>query len=302
MIIDHRENDKFLELARLNEIPQGLGINNNLDNNLRFKVGTFNIILGHANVGKTYWILWYFSALSKIHGKKHLIYAAENSVNGLKRNLIDLYGNKKIKEMTTEELEQNKAFIENHFDFIDHKKLLTVKEFMGGVQAVNKKYDTIMIDPINSFQREKGTNSHESDYETASKLRLYAKKFNTSIYVCMHASTEALRKVHPNNHDFEGLPIPPSGADAEGGGKWINRCDDFITVHRYTQSEMKWMYTQIHVKKVKETETGGMPTFLTAPVEFRLDRGVAFMCGGINSLEAKEEINNSLNDEANRNF
>ena len=96
MIIDHRENDKFLELARLNEIPQGLGINNNLDNNLRFKVGTFNIILGHANVGKTYWILWYFLALSKIHGKKHLIYAAENSVNGLKRNLIDLYGNKKM--------------------------------------------------------------------------------------------------------------------------------------------------------------------------------------------------------------
>ena len=75
MIIDHRDNDKFLEQARLNKIPQGLGINNLLDNNLRFKKGSFNIILGHANVGKTYWVLWYFLALSKIHNKRHLIYS-----------------------------------------------------------------------------------------------------------------------------------------------------------------------------------------------------------------------------------
>ncbi len=300
MIIDHRENDKFLEQARQDRVPQGLGINNNLDNNLRFKEGSFNIILGHANVGKTYWVLWYFLALSKIHGKKHLIYAAENSVNGLKRNLIDLYGNKKIKDQTPEELEINKSFIEEHFDFIDHRKLWGVKEFMQSVQTIDRKYDSIMIDPINAFQRPRGVNSHENDYETASRLRLYAKQFKTSIYVCMHASTEALRKVHPTKHDFEGLPIPPSGADAEGGGKWINRCDDFITVHRYTQHEMKWMFTQIHVKKVKETETGGAPTFLTAPVEFRLDRGVAFMCGGVNSLE--QEIDNNLNNYNNDNF
>lgn len=95
MIIDHRDNDKFLEQARLNKIPQGLGINNNLDQHLRFKKGSFNIILGHANVGKTYWVLWYFLALSKIHNKRHLIYSAENSVNGLKRNLIELYAAKR---------------------------------------------------------------------------------------------------------------------------------------------------------------------------------------------------------------
>ena len=300
MIIDHRENDEFLEQARQDRVPQGLGINNNLDNNLRFKVGSFNIILGHANVGKTYWVLWYFLALSKIHGKKHLIYAAENSVNGLKRNLIDLYGNKKIKDMTPEELTEGKEFIEAHFDFIDHKRIWGVTEFMKNIQAIDKKYDSIMIDPINAFQRPRGVNAHENDYETASKLRLYAKHFKTSIYVCMHASTEALRKVHPTKHAFEGLPIPPSGADAEGGGKWINRCDDFITIHRYTQSEMCWMNTYLHIKKVKETETGGAPTFITSPVEFRLDRGVAFMCGGVNSLE--QEIDNNLNNYNNDNF
>ena len=287
MIVNHRDNDEFLEMARLDQIPQGLGINVGLDNNLRFKQGSFNIILGHANVGKTYWILWYFLALSVNHNLKHLIYAAENTVNGLKRNLIELNGNKKIKYMTEDELYINKKFIEEHFDFIDHKKLWTVNEFMKGVQDIGKAYDTIMIDPINSFQRPRGVNAHENDYETASKLRLFAKKFKTSIYVCMHASTEALRKVHPKQHQFEGLPVPPSGADAEGGGKWINRCDDFITVHRYTQSPTDWMYTDIHVKKVKETETGGAPTFIDSPVKFKLHMGTAFLCGGDNSLDRK---------------
>ena len=285
MIVNHRENDEFLEQARMDQVPQGLGIGINLDNNIRFKVGSFNIILGHANVGKTYWVLWYFLSLSVNHGHKHLIYAAENSINGLKRNLIDLYGQKKIKSMTEEELNINKQFLEDHFDFIDHKKLWGVSEFMTGVQKIERKYDTIMIDPINSFQRPRGVNAHENDYETASKLRLYAKQFKTSIYVCMHASTEALRKVHPKDHPFEGLPIPPSGADAEGGGKWINRCDDFITIHRYVQSPTDWMYTDVHVKKVKECETGGRPTFLDNPVKFKLHNGTQFLCGGVNALE-----------------
>lgn len=299
MIVNHRDNDEFLEMARLDQIPQGLGINVGLDMNLRFKQGSFNIILGHANVGKTYWILWYFLALSVNHDLKHLIYAAENTVNGLKRNLLELYGNKKIKNMTTEELDINKNFIESHFDFIDHKKLWTVTEFMKGVQENGKEYDTLMIDPINSFQRPRGVNAHENDYETASKLRLFAKKTKTSIYVCMHASTEALRKVHPREHQFEGLPVPPSGADAEGGGKWINRCDDFITVHRYTQSPTDWMYTDIHIKKVKETETGGTPTFMDSPVKFKLHAGTAFLCGGVNSLDKRvsNDLNNYVNDD-----
>lgn len=289
MIIDHRENDEYLELARQDKVPQGLGLFIDLDKHIRFKVGSFNIILGHANVGKTYWVLWYFLALSSNHGLKHLIYSAENSINSLKRNLIELYGKNKIKEMNVQELEDCKLFIETHFDFIDHKKLITIDEFMKQVQ-LNKNYDSIMIDPINSFTRPRGVNAHEHDYETSSKLRIFAKQTSTSIYVCMHASTEALRKLHPAKHDYEGLPIPPSGADAEGGGKWINRCDDFLTIHRYTQSQTDWMYTHVHVKKVKETETGGSPTFLNEPVIFKLESGTKFICGGLDAVKKYEYI------------
>ena len=285
MRIDHRNSDEYLELLRLDQIPLGLGLNIPLDNNLRFKVGTFNIVLGHANVGKTYWVLWYLLSHSVVNNLKHLIYSSENTVNGLKRNLIELYAGKKIVGMTPEELEDCKEFVENHFDFVDtSKKLYEIKDFMKEVQTYEKDYDSLMIDPHNSFVKPRGVNAHEHDYEVASRLRLYAKQTKTTIYLCTHASTEALRKVHPREHDFEGLPIPPNSADAEGGGKWVNRADDFLVIHRYVQSETDWMYTEVHVKKVKETETGGKPTFLTDPVKFKLHKGTQFLNNGVNAL------------------
>ena len=282
MIVNHRSSDEFLELSRLDKIPLGLGLGIDLDVNLRFKRASFNIVLGHANVGKTYWVLWYLLCLAKKHNLKHLIYSAENSVNGLKRNLIELYAGCKIKDMLPKQLENCKNFIELHFDFIDAQKAWTIEEFMKEVQVLGD-YDTLMIDPHNSFLKPKFANAHDLDYEMATKLRLFAKKTNTSIYMCIHAATEALRKTHKAG-DYEGMPMAPNMADAEGGGKWGNRADDFIVIHRYPMHTNFWMFTEVHIKKVKETETGGKPTFAAEPVMFRLHNGTQFLNEGKNVL------------------
>lgn len=283
MIINHRNNDEYLELLRRNEVPIGKGIGIELDNHLRFKEASFNCILGHANVGKTYFVLYYLLCLSVKHELKHLIYSAENTVTGMKRNLIELYLNKKITELQQGELEQAKSFIESHFDFIDTSKAVTLEEFMKGVQELGN-YNTLMIDPHNSFLRPKGSNAHDYDYEMATRLRLFAKKTRTSIYLCIHAATEALRKTHRDG-EHEGHPMPPNMADAEGGGKWGNRADDFLVIHRYVADAENWMYTHVHVRKVKETETGGKPTPLNMPVLFKYEYGTGFTCAGINPLK-----------------
>jgi hypothetical protein len=58
-------------------------------------------------------------------------------------------------------------------------------------------------------------------------------------------------------------------SDVEGGGKFVNRADDFWVVHRYIQHPSDWMYTDIHVRKVKEVETGGKPTSLDEPIKLK---------------------------------
>jgi len=293
MLINHRQNDDFLELLRRNEVPIGKGIGIDLDTYLRFKEASFNIILGHANTGKTYFVLYYLLCLSVKHSLKHLIYSAENTVTGMKRNLIELYLGQKITEIDKQQLETAKLFIELHFDFIDTSKAWTIEEFMQEVQKLGN-YDVLMIDPHNSFIRPKGSNSHEYDYEMATRLRLFAKKTNTTIYLCVHAATEALRKIHKEG-DFEGHPMPPNMADAEGGGKWGNRADDFIVIHRYVADPLNWMYTHVHVKKIKETETGGKPTPLNDAVRFKYEYGTGFTCAGVNPLERKDGIKRNTN-------
>jgi len=299
---NHRENDEYLELLRQDKIPLGYGLGIHLDNHLRYKVGTFNIILGHANVGKTYWVLWYLLSHSVINNLKHLIYSSENTTNGLKRNLIELYLGRKIVGATPEQVEQGKHFIETHFDFVDtSKRLYEIADFMKEVQKMGN-YDSLMIDPHNSFLVPRGVNSHTHDYEVASRLRLFAKTTDTTIYLCTHASTEALRKTHPRDHDYEGLPVAPNSADAEGGGKWVNRADDFVVIHRYVQSSSDWMFTEVHVKKIKETETGGKPTFLTEPVKFKLQNGASFMCNNVDAIQQNRDKQNNNAILANKNF
>jgi hypothetical protein len=286
MKVDHREQDEFLELLRTNRVPLGKGLGIHLDEHLRFKEGSFNIILGHANVGKTYWLLFYLLCLSAKHDLKHLIHSAENTVHGIKRNLIELFTGKKVGTLSFEEMQEAKKFIEKHFDFINTTKAQTIDDFMKSVQTMGR-YDTLMIDPHNSFLKPKGVNPHEYDYEIATKLRLFCKTRNTTIYLCIHAATEALRKTHKDG-EYAGHPMPPTMADAEGGGKWGNRADDFIVIHRYVADAHNWMYTHIHVKKVKETETGGKPTMLNEPVFFRLENGTGFSCNGVNPLSGVE--------------
>lgn len=294
MIVNHRDQDHFLELLRTNQVPLGKGIGCDLDNNLRFKEGSFNIVLGHANVGKTYWLLFYLLCLSAKHDLKHLIYSSENTIHGIKRNLLELYLGAKVGTLSKEELERGKLFIELHFDFIDASKAMTIDEFMRDVQKMTN-YDTLMIDPHNSFLRPKGSNAHEYDYEMATKLRLFCKKTRTTVYLCIHAATEALRKINKEG-DYQGHPMPPTMADAEGGGKWGNRADDFLVIHRYVSDPHNWMYTHIHVKKIKETETGGKPTMLNEPIMFRLENGTGFSCGGVNPLanDTKKELSGNL--------
>ena len=79
----------------------------------------------------------------------------------------------------------------------------------------------------------------------------------------MHSFTEAQRR-----KGADGLPVAPYPEDTEGGGKFVNRADCFLTIHRKVQSpdhSVRRM-SEIHVRKVRETETGGEPTPLDSPV------------------------------------
>jgi hypothetical protein len=60
MILNNGHSTQFLNDYRDGKIPFGLKLNCALDEYFVYKHNQLNIFLGHDNVGKTYFQLWYF--------------------------------------------------------------------------------------------------------------------------------------------------------------------------------------------------------------------------------------------------
>lgn len=281
MIAEDKAGLEFLTQMRNGTIKKGLGIDCELDNHLLFKRGTFNIMAGHANVGKTKFILFYYLCLAVKHNLKFLIFSSENTIHGIKRDLMMLYTKQELKDLSDLDFQYAFEFVNSHFKFMDYeqfykenKRFMNFRDVLKSSLEDCEYFDALVIDPYNSLapcDDLKG-NAHERDYQVASEFRMFAKKNNKTLYVLAHGNTEALRKTYSRDHAYHTHPIPLMAADIEGGGKWVNRADDFLVIHRMTQHDFEWKNTEIHVRKIKETETGGKPTSMDKPVIFQLQK------------------------------
>lgn len=267
-----------------------------LDQYLRFKDGEFIVVTGHANVGKTHTLMYLMLLQSYNFGKKWLVYSSENEVHSLKRKLIEFLTCKPIQGITELQMHNKLAWVNEHFQFIDGNRLFSAFDLIKTMEGIRSEYEYTgaLIDPYNSLttdQKKLGkTGMHEYHYEVASAIRVFAHKNNVTTIVNTHPVTEAMRKVHFKGHAYEGMPMPPMTSDIEGGGKWGNRADSVVIIHRYAQHETDWIYTHIHVRKVKEMETGGRVTPLETPLVLQSIIGnVGFKINGRNLIPQKDE-------------
>lgn len=268
-----------------------------LDKHFLFKSGNLVMTNGHDNVGKSV-IVWYLALLSAMyHGWKWVIFSSENSLGSFMRKMIEFYWGKAIHgnyAMTDMQYDQAKKFIEKHFTIIkSDDALFNYKDLINMFQKLlkKKKYNAGLIDPYNSLKIEltnsSKLNTHEYHYEALAELKLFAKHSGMGLYINNHAVTASLRLKDGEKK----YPVAPQKADTEGGGKFSNRADDFITIHRVTQHPTDWMITELHVRKIKETETGGHVTPIDIPVRISMQKGGnAFMEVTQHSLDGQNHI------------
>jgi hypothetical protein len=208
--------------------------------------------------------------------------------------LIEYIIGKPLNIIAEKELDYFSEWLYKYFKFIDTNHLYTYKDLLKVAEEVKSEwnFDGLLIDPYNSLIKNTSSmNSHEYDYKACSEFRIFCKKNNITIWLNTHASTEALRKRHSMNHNYAEHPIPPMASDVEGGGKFVNRADDFIVIHRYTQHPTEWMFSHIHIRKVKDVDTGGRPTSLDEPIRLRSVRNnVGFEISEINPILDLEEF------------
>lgn len=291
--------EKILDV-KYGRVKEGLGMGiQGIDEYLRFKQGNFNLLIGHANTGKTTVICYLFVVWAIKHKLRFLIWSSENTPQSIVRKIIEFKMGKPIQEATDAQIEDAVNWCDSHFKVIDVEDLYTYKQLIKEAQAIKEawNYDALLVDPYNSLAKDynllKAVGGHEYDYQVASEFRMFAKTNNTTIFLNAHGVTEALRRTHPANHEYSNLSKPLSMADVEGGGKWGNRADDVICIHRYTSHPNEWMYSNLYVLKVKENETGGRPTPHEEPIRLKMkinNTGFEFMQKDILSKQPEKKL------------
>ena len=243
-----------------------------LDEYFRYK-RELVVVNGHSNVGKTTFVLYLIANSAMRHGWKWVLYSSENRTATIKMNLMQFAMDRKINDMTYPERKMAYEWVKQHFIVISNESMYTFSDIIIFTEKIMKQYDidALFVDPYNSLRLQMqgaGLNSHEYHYEAASEFLTLSNAANIAVWLNMHAVTEAQRRKGP-----DGLPIAPYAEDTEGGGKFVNRADNFITIHRKVQAlepDIRKM-TEFHVRKVREVETGGQPTPLDNPIKFVLN-------------------------------
>lgn len=292
MILQEGHSLQYLMDLKDGKIPNGLGINCNFDNHFVWKDSELNIILGHDNVGKTYFIEWYFLCLSVIHDQSFTILMDENHSGKVMRDLIQMYKGEKFERLTHNEIRILNSKFEQKFKFLDNKKRYEPNQLLD----LFTKTDTTnyLIDPFNAL---KTPMSYSENYEVLNNIKLFNKNHKKTVFINAHPNSNSGRRsaVFPDKHDWGGHVMPPLKSDIEGGKPFANKADNFLVCHRLTQHELMWNFTMIDVVKVKDTDTGGKPTKLNTPIMFDYNFGLGFKCEGVNPL-SKEPLPKQLSD------
>jgi len=237
-----------------------------LDEYFRYKK-EFVVINGHSNVGKTTTMLYLIANSAVRHDWKWVIYSSENRTSSVKMSLMQFAMDKKVADMTFLERKQAYKWVGDHFIIINNNQIYGYADLILFFEKIlnQQPIDAVFIDPYNSLKldmRNTGISTHDYHYEAASEFLTFTKTNNIAVWVNAHAVTEAQRRKGP-----DGLPVAPYAEDTEGGGKFVNRADCFMTIHRKVQAmdpEIRKM-SELHVRKVRDVETGGKPTPLEDP-------------------------------------
>jgi len=281
--------DEYLQQVIDGTLPMGLTTGSpSLDEYFLYKEGNFVIINGIDNTGKSVFMWWLLLVAAMYHGWKGIIFSSENTLGSFMRKMIQFYWGKQLRgsyPMSPTEYKIAKDFVESHFTLIKSQEdLYNYKDIINMVKKTMKKdkYHYGLIDPYNSLKIDLSgfskLNTHEYHYEAASELKAFGQKNKFGWFVNMHAVTQAARAKDGEKK----YPIAPGKADTEGGQKFANKADDFATIHRITGHPTDWMITEFHVRKIKETDTGGRVTPVDSPVKFEMYKGG---CGFIERLD-----------------
>ncbi len=282
MILSKGTTLPYLYDYRDGKIKQGLEIGCEFDNWYRYKQGSLDCIVGHDNVGKTFFSTFYQLALSLKHGIKWCIWSGENQAGQLVRDMVQMLAGTSFLDLSHEEIRRHQTTIEQYFDFIDNRKQYKPHDLLKIFE--DSDANACWIDPITGLDR---SMAYADSYKFLNDCRHFCNSTGKSLYINTHPVTESGRSSnqYPQGHNWAGMLKAPRKSDIEGGKMYANRVDQILVLHRLVSHKEMQFYTMATVEKVRDKETGGKPTFHEEPILFEYNFGNGFLCNGVDILK-----------------
>ena len=282
MILSKGTTLPYLYDYRDGKIKQGLEIGCEFDNWYRYKQGSLDCIVGHDNVGKTFFSTFYQLALSLKHGIKWCIWSGENQAGQLVRDMVQMLAGTSFLDLSHEEIRRHQTTIEQYFDFIDNRKQYKPHDLLKIFE--DSEANACWIDPITGLDR---SMAYADSYKFLNDCRHFCNSTGKSLYINTHPVTESGRSSnqYPQGHNWAGMLKAPRKSDIEGGKMYANRVDQILVLHRLVSHKEMQFYTMATVEKVRDKETGGKPTFHEEPILFEYNFGNGFLCNGVDILK-----------------
>tara|TARA_R110000765_G_scaffold152292_1_gene255060 strand:+ start:5023 stop:6813 length:1791 start_codon:yes stop_codon:yes gene_type:complete len=236
-----------------------------LDEKYMIMPGTFHLVTGVPNHGKSTFVDQLAVNLAKNEGWKFAIFSPEHSVAQHIRRLSEKIVEKPFdvglnKRMTEKELLWATDKIDEHFCFIENGDTApTIDWILDKARAAcfRRGIRGVIIDPYNEIDavRKSGVREDEHIRDLISKCKQFCRRHNVVIWMVAHPAKMS--------RDDAGKLKVPTLYDVSGAAHWYNMADVGLTVHREFSTEK----TVVHVQKIREQGLYGQ----IGECEFRFD-------------------------------
>jgi len=212
--------------------------------------GTFNLVTGVPNHGKSNFMDQLAINMAKNHNWKFAIFSPEHSTANHIRRLSEKVVSKPFdvgpnERMVEDELHQAMEFLDDRFFFIEsHDRIPSIDWLLSKARGAILRHGVrgIIVDPYNEIDasREGGKREDEHIRDLISACKQFVRRHEIAMWMVAHP---AKMQRQP-----DGIIPPPTLYDVSGSAHWNNMTDVGLVVHRdFEKNE-----TRVITRKVRE--------------------------------------------------
>ncbi len=230
-----------------------------LDEILRFRPGQVVIGTGYPGEGKTEFMLWVMTELSRQHNWHWMICSPEHQKEELGELIAEKWAGEpsrdyglNLRGMSDERMAQAEAWIGPRFSFVwqeDDTQPMTLDWIFeqARVDHLRRGINGLLIDPYNQIEHEQAK-MKETDYvrDLIRRLRWFAHSYNAMVVLLAHPQ-KLMREAKTGKR-----PVPAL-QDISGSSHFHNMCDVGWCCHRDDKTKHE---VTLYVQKMKRKDQG----------------------------------------------